>query len=149
MAPLLVLVGATALLRAAGVVGVHRLASWPEAARLGLVIMFLFTGATHFTAMKHDYAAMIPPPLTGGVWLVSLTGALEIARAVGLLPQNTRRAAAICLVILLVALFPANLYAAMSGIPFRGEPPTTLWLRTPIQVIFVLTAWWSSIRRPG
>ena len=55
----------------------------------------------------------------------------------------------ICLVILLVALFPANLYAAMSGIPFRGEPPTTLWLRTPIQVIFVLTAWWSSIRRPG
>jgi hypothetical protein len=25
--------------------------------------MFLFTGTSHFTGMKHDFAAMIPPPL--------------------------------------------------------------------------------------
>ena len=135
------------VLRFAGFVGVRRLAYWPHTMRLGLVVMFLFTGATHFTAMKYDYAAMIPPPFTGELWIIAATGALEIAGAVGLMVRTTRRTAAICLAILLIALFPANIYAARYGVPFRGEPPTQLWLRALIQLVFLLAVWWSSIRR--
>lgn len=109
--------------------------------------MFLFTGATHFTGMSHDYAAMIPPPFTGSLWIISVTGVLEIAGAAGLLLPTFRRVAAMCLAVLLVALFAANVHAAINGIPFRGEPPTALWLRGPIQVIFVAALWWSSITR--
>lgn len=61
------------------------LLSWRDAVRVGLAGMFLFTAATHFSSFKSDFAAMIPPPLTGALWLVYLTGGLESAGAVGLL----------------------------------------------------------------
>jgi uncharacterized membrane protein len=82
---------------------------------------------------------MIPPPFTGSLWLVSLTGALEILGALGLAVPRLSRAAAICLALLLVGLFPANVDAAIEGIPFRGRPPTDLWLRGALQVMFLLT----------
>ena len=46
---------------------------------------------------------------------------------------------------LLVGLFPANAYAAVSGIPFGGRPPTRLWLGGLIQIFFMATLWWTSI----
>jgi uncharacterized membrane protein len=147
MAPFLVLVAVVIGLRLLGLFRARLSTSWQQSTRLGLVVMFLFTGATHFTAMKYDYAAMIPPPFTGDVWIITVTGALEIAGAAGLVIPATRRAAAICLAVLLVAMFPANVHAAVAAVPFRGESPTELWLRAPIQLLFVIALWWSSIRR--
>lgn len=120
--------------------------SWRDAARLGLAVMFLFTASAHFTEMRHDLAAMIPPPITGNLWLIYATGVLEIAGAIGLLTRRLRRPAAIGLVLLLVALFPANVYAALAEVPLRGNAPTPLWLRTPMQVLWMAMLWWSSIR---
>jgi uncharacterized membrane protein len=149
MAPVGILVISSILLRGIGWLGVRRLASWREAGRLALVLMFLFTGATHFSDMQHDYAAMIPAPLPRDLWVIYLTGALQIAGATGLLIPRLRRLAALCLALLLVAMLPANVNAALSGIPFRGEVPTALWLRVPIQVLFILTIWWTSIKVPS
>jgi uncharacterized membrane protein len=148
MAPLFVLVISFLLLRGLGSLGVRLLSSWREAGLVAVVIMFLFTGATHFTGMKHDYAAMLPSPLSGNLGIIYLTGALQIAGAVGLLIPRTRRIAGICLVLLLVAMFPGNVYAALNEVPFRGEPPTSLWLRTPIQLLFIGMVWWTSVMKP-
>jgi uncharacterized membrane protein len=148
MAPLFVLVVSFLLLRGLGFLGVRRLSSWREAGLIAVVILFLFTGSTLFTAMKHDYAAMLPGPLSGNVGLIYLTGALQIAGAVGLLISRTRRLAGICLVLLLVAMFPGNVYAAVNEVPFRGEPPTPLWLRTPIQLLFIGVVLWTSVMKP-
>jgi uncharacterized membrane protein len=148
MAPVLILVISSVLLRGVGLLGVKWLASWREAGRIALVLMFLFTGATHFSDMQHDYVAMIPDPLPRGLWVIYLTGVLQIAGAIGLLLPRLRRIAGICLAILLVAMLPANVYAALSGIPFRGEAPTALWLRVPIQILFIWTIWWTSIKAP-
>ena len=137
------------VLRGVGWLGVKRLSSWREAGRGALAIMFVFTGVSHFTAMKHDFAAMIPPPLPNDLWVIYLTGALEIAGAVGLLIPQTRRLAGICLVVLLVALFPANVYATLNEIPLRGEAPTPLWLRAPVQLLFIGMVWWTSIKEPA
>jgi uncharacterized membrane protein len=120
---------------------------WEDAARIGMAALFLFTGASHFTSLKHDFAAMIPPPLTGSLWAVYGTGVLEIAGAIGLLLPGFRRIAAICLALLLLAIFPANVYAAVSGTLVRGQPATSLWLRTPLQVFWMAALWWSTIRR--
>jgi uncharacterized membrane protein len=109
--------------------------------------MFLFTGASHFTELRHDYAAMVPPPLTGELWVIYLTGALEIAGALGLLLERTRRAAAIGLFALLLAMFPANVYAVLRDVSFRDAPATALWLRAPLQVSYLAVLWWSAIRR--
>jgi uncharacterized membrane protein len=149
MAPLFVLVISFLLLRGVGFLGVRRLSSWREAGLIAVVIMFLFTGVRHFSGMKHDYAAMLPGPLSGNLGIIYLTGALQIAGAVGLLISRTRRLAGICLVLLLVAMFPGNVYAAVNEVPFRGEPPTPLWLRTPIQLFFIGMVWWTSIRKPS
>ena len=146
MAPLFILVISFLVLRAVGLLGVRRLSSWREAGLLAVAIMFLFTGSTHFSGMKHDYAAMLPGFVPMNVWVIHLTGALQIAGAVGLLIPRTRRLAGICLTLLLVAMFPGNVYAALNEVPFRGEPPTPLWLRTPIQLFFIGMVLWTSIK---
>lgn len=144
MAPLFILVISTILLRIAGWLGVKRLSSWREAGLIGVAVMFLFTGATHFTGMKHDYAAMLPSPMSENLGIIYLTGALQIAGAVGLLIPRTRRLAGMGLALLLVAMFPGNVYAALNDIEFRGDAPTPLWLRTPIQLLFVGMVLWTS-----
>ena len=111
--------------------------------------MFLFTGGTHFSAMKHDYAAMIPSPLPQSVGLIYLTGVIEAAGGVGLQIPRTRRIAGICLVSMMAALFPANINAARKSIPFRGKPPTPLWLRAPTQLLYFAAIWWTSIAKPA
>jgi uncharacterized membrane protein len=146
MAPLFILVISFLVLRVIGLLGVRRLSSWKEAGLLAVVIMFLFTGSTHFTAMNHDYAAMLPGFVPMKVWVIHLTGLLQIAGAVGLLIPRTRRLAGLSLALLLVAMFPGNVYAAVNEVPFRGEPPTPLWLRTPIQLLFIGLVLWTSTK---
>ena len=120
---------------------------WHDAARAGIAGMLLFTGASHFSRLKYDLAAMIPPPLTGALWLIYLTGLLEIAGAVGLLTRRLRRAAAWAVIALFCGLFPANVYAAITGVPLNGAAPTPLLLRTPLQLFWIAVTWWSTLGR--
>ena len=145
MISLFVLAISFIVLRGLGALGVRRLSSWRDAARLALAIMFLFTGLSHFSALKHDFAAMIPAPLPNGLWVIYLAGLFEVAGAVGLLIPRTRRLAGVCLVLLLVAMFPANVNAVLNGIPLGGNAPTPLWVRAPMQLLYVGMVWWTSI----
>src|SRR3712207_9207576 len=108
--------------------------------------LFPYTTLFRSTSMKYDLAAMIPPPLPNGLWVIYLTGLFEIAGAVGLLIPKTRKLAGICLVLLLVALFSANVNAALNEIPLRGEAATPLWIRTPMQLLYIGMVWWTSIK---
>jgi uncharacterized membrane protein len=145
MAPLIVLVGSILMFRLAGLAGVKATSTWRDATRFGLAVMFVFTGATHFTSMKHDYAAMVPPPFGGQLWVIYLTGFLEIAGAVGLLIPKLKTIAGVCLCVLLLSLFPANVYASLNSVQFRGLPPTDIWLRGFLQAIFLAATWWSTV----
>lgn len=147
MEVLVVLLVSFVLLPGVGSLGVKRLASWRNAGLGALAIMFLFTSTAHFSSMKHDLAAMMPEPLPDGLWIIYLSGFFEIAGAIGLLVPRTRRLAGICLVLLMVAVFPANVNAALNGIPLGGEAPTPLWLRAPMQLLFIGMLWWTSITR--
>ncbi len=146
MVSLFVLLISFILLRGLGWLGVKRRSSWRDAGRSALVIMFLFTGFSHFSSMKYDFAAMIPAPLPNGLWVIYLTGLFEIAGAIGLLIPRTRKVAGICLVLLLVGLFSANVNAALNEIPLRGEAATPLWIRTPMQLLYIGMVWWTSIK---
>ena len=72
------------------------------------------------------------------------TGICEIAGAIGLLIPELRSAAGICLIIFFIAVLPANIHAAKTGAGLRGKPATALWLRIPMQVLFIVLAWWVS-----
>jgi uncharacterized membrane protein len=147
MISLFVLVISFIVLRGLGALGVKRFSSWRDAGRIALVIMFLFTGFSHFSSLKHDFAAMIPEPLPNDLWVIYLTGLFEIAGAVGLLIPRTRRLAGICLVLLLAAMFPANVNAIINGIPLGENAPTPLWVRAPMQLLYIGMVWWTSIRK--
>jgi uncharacterized membrane protein len=144
MAVLIVLFGSWLLLRGIGALGIAALASWHAAARCALAVMFVFTGIAHFNRMKHDMAQMVPAVFPRRLTIVYVTGVLEFAGAIGLLLPSFSRLAAICLVLLLIALFPANVYAARQGITLRGRPATPLWLRAPMQAFFVGLLIWSA-----
>jgi uncharacterized membrane protein len=146
MEAFLVLAISFVVLRGVGWLGLKRLCSWREAGRYALVIFFLFTSSAHFGSLKHDLAAMIPDPFPQSLWLIYLTGVAEIAGAIGLLIPRTRKLAAISLVVMLAGLLPANVNAALNGIPFGGEPPTALWLRVPLQFAVIGLIAWTSIR---
>ena len=147
MTPLFILLAATVVCRAVGFAGFKGASNWRNATLCGLAVMFVFTGLTHFTSMKHDYAAMVPPPFTGQLWVIYLTGVLEIAGGIGLMVPRVRRLAGICLSLLLLALFPANVYAAVNAIQFRGSPPTDIWLRGLVQLVLLGALWWSTVSR--
>src|SRR5437899_2723869 len=115
MIPLVVMAVSILLARAAGIWGLLPIESWPAATRVGLAIMFLFTAVAHFAPMRKDLVRMVPPALPHTELLVTVTGALEIAGAVGLLIPSTAALAAYCLIVLLMAMFPANVNAARSG----------------------------------
>lgn len=57
---------------------------------------------------------MVPEPLPYPGLIVSLTGVLQLLGAVGLFVPKTRSLAGLGLVALLVAMFPANVVAALA-----------------------------------
>lgn len=146
MTVLIVLLVSWAALRAVGASGVSTLDSWRDAARYALAVMFVFTASAHFNKMKHDLARMIPPVFPNPLLLVYVTGVLELAGALGLALPQFQRLAGVCLILLLVGMFVANVHAARSGVTLRGKPATPLWVRTPMQMLFIALLWWSSVR---
>ncbi|MFI5833795.1 DoxX family membrane protein [Micromonospora sp. NPDC051300] len=140
MAPLIALLAGTVVARIAGLLGVDALDGWHPALRVGLALMFLLTGTAHFTSRRSDLIAMVPPALPRPDLLVTLTGVLELAGAVALLPPATARWAAAGLALLVLALFPANVSAARRRLTLAGRPVTPLAARTALQVVFVAAA---------
>jgi uncharacterized membrane protein len=131
MEPLVALVAVTAILFAAGAAGVSRLRPWPVAVRGGLAAMFVLTGVAHFVGLREELVAMVPPALPAPELLVALTGVLELAGAAGLLIRSTAPWAAGGLSLLLVVMFPANVYAAEQGTSMALLP------RTLLQILFL------------
>jgi uncharacterized membrane protein len=135
MAPLVFLVLGSALARVLGLAGVDALDGWSPALRVGLALMFTVTGVAHFVGMRQQLIAMVPPQLPAAGQLVTTTGVLELAGAVGLLVPATATAAALCLAALLIVMFPANLHLATTGtdLPFDDR----LVPRTLLQIVFL------------
>ncbi|WP_156253180.1 DoxX family protein [Pseudactinotalea terrae] len=140
MAPLLALVIVTLLARGLGALGVEYVATWPDAVAVGMAAMFALTASAHWTQPRRDgLIAIVPPALPRPDLLVTATGVLEIAGAVGLLIPATRTVAAVCLGFLLLAMFPANVRAAR-GVGDPAAPRTPLLPRTAMQVLFISSA---------
>ena len=147
MAPLLVLLTVVTLLaRLAGQLGVRSLRSWAASVRVGLAVMFTFTAVAHFNSIREDLVRMVPPWVPAPAAMVTLTGVCEILGAVGLLVPRTRRAAAVALIVFLVAVLPANVHAAASGVTLRGAPVTPIVPRVALQMMFIALVWWSGVR---
>ncbi len=140
MAPLITLLLATVTARSIGWLGAGYVNSWTAAIAVGLAAMFVLTGCSHFAPpLRGDLIAMVPPRLPAPGLLVTITGLLEMLGAAGLLLPATRVAAAICLLLLMLAMFPANVYASRMPDPPKSMT-TRLSLRTAIEAVFLAAA---------
>ena len=142
MSVLIIFLTATlATLGIAAVLGHRRLReAAPPALRGGLAVMFLVTGVSHFAGLRDDLVAIVPPVLPHPELLVTVTGVLELAGAIGLLLPRTAAWAAGGLGLLMVAIFPANIYAATAELTLAGEPATALLPRTALQLLYIAAA---------
>jgi len=110
--------------------------------RVALAAVFAFMGVLHFVpSVARGMRAMIPPPLRRPGWpaaLVVITGVCELAGAAGLLVpwDGLRLATGICLVVFLIAVFPANAYAARDPERF-GRTAIPFWPRLGLQVLLI------------
>lgn len=107
---------------------------WPV---LGLAGFFVVAGALHFVVPAF-YLAMMPPWVPAHRELVIASGIAEIAGGLGVLGDRWRRPAGIGLLLLLLAVFPANLQMLLNA-RAAGEPEGLLWARLPLQLVFL---WW-------
>ncbi|AJT40865.1 DoxX family protein [Psychromicrobium lacuslunae] len=146
MEPLIALLVAWPVLRLIGYFGVRRLAHWQTSLRGAIAVMFTMTAIVHFVAKRDELIAMVPPGLPAPELLVTVTGVLEFAGAIGLLIPRFARSAAICLTVLLLVMFPANVYAAQAGLEMALLP------RTILQLIFLaatIAASWKTSSAAG
>jgi uncharacterized membrane protein len=137
MLPFLVLMASTLVLRALGAAGIIALQSWTICLRSALALMFLLTSTAHWGKRRPDLVRMVPAAFPRPDLIVTITGVLEILGALGLLFPATASAAAACLAVLLIALFPANAHAARERLTIGGKPATPLPLRTLLQIAFI------------
>jgi uncharacterized membrane protein len=115
------------------------LLKWPFAA------LFIISGIGHF--VRGDmYLRLMPPYLPYHTELVALSGMVEAVMGMLLLVPRTQRIAAYGLMATLLAIFPANVHAALTaGTPNEAMPgvsATLAWLRLPIQPLLILWAYW-------
>lgn len=135
MEPLITLIVVTLVILALGAAGVKRLRPWPVALRGGVAAMFVLTGTVHFVWMREELISMVPPILPYPGFIVTLTGMLELAGAIGLLWRPTVIWAAGGLSLLLLCMFPANVNYALSGMVTAAHD--AVLPRTLMQIVFL------------
>ncbi len=113
----------------------------PNISRIAASALFLVSGTLHF-AKPDVFRHIVPPSLPAPSVLVAVSGAAELAGAVGLWLVPTRRPAAFGLIALLFAVFPANVYMALEHERFAAVAPAwVLYARLPLQALLIVWMW--------
>lgn len=105
-----------------------------------LGILFVLGGIAHFTKTEFYLKAM-PEYLPLHEFIVYASGVLEIVLGILLLINKTTRKAAIGIILLLIAVFPANIHMYLNYADFPGMTETELLIRLPIQLIIIAWAY--------
>jgi uncharacterized membrane protein len=106
-----------------------------SASRITLGVFWLFAGTMHFLKPK-PYDRTIPPPLDRYAREITYaSGVAELAGGV-LALSGPRRLTRWYILLLLAAVYPANVYMAIEHERFRAVPRWALIARLPVQFVF-------------
>lgn len=105
-----------------------------------LAIFMMAAGILHFVNPDF-YLKIMPDYLPWHLELVYLSGVAEFVLGAALLIPRWRRLAAWGVIALLIAVFPANIYAYQHQ-DLLPAPPLVHLLRLPLQLVFILWAYW-------
>ncbi len=102
---------------------------------------FVVTGILHF--VRSDmFIRIVPPYLPAPAALVYVSGVAEIVLGGLLLLPAASRLAAWGLIVLLIAVFPANVHMALHPELYSQFSPTALLIRLPLQGVLIGVAYW-------
>lgn len=121
------------------------------ARRVGLlfvILLFAGSGTLHFL-ITDLFASIIPPALPLRREAVYISGACELAGALGLCLPRWRRLAGIGLFLLTVAVTPANIYMWLRADLFPQVAPGLLFWRLPLQLVLLAIIWGVAIAPAG
>jgi len=108
-----------------------------------IAFSFVLIGFSHFINPTF-FINIMPPSLPYHLELVYLSGFFEISLGALLVFNKTRKLAAWGLILLLIAVFPANIYLVQSTEAQQalGISETMAIVRLPFQLVFIAIAFW-------
>ena len=113
---------------------------------LGLSFFFIYFGVDHFINPDF-YLSIMPPSFPMHLEAVYISGLFEILGGIGVLLSKTRKLAGWGLFVLLIAVYPANIYMALTPEAFPDIPLSALYFRLVLQFLFFY--WAYSVTRPS
>ena len=108
-----------------------------------LVVLYVAAGINHFVNPDF-YLKMMPPYLPWHLALVYISGAAEIVLGALVLFPRFTQLAGWGLIVLLIAVFPANVFMAQNPHLFPDISQTALLIRLPVQMLLIWWAWWAT-----
>ena len=118
--------------------------------KITIYIMSLFyinVGVKHFIDPDW-FLYIIPPYLTFiGLELIYLSGIFEITVGILILFSKYRKIASYGIILLLIGVYPANIYLAFNDLPQQQIGISSFaasWVRLPIQFILIGIAYYQS-----
>ena len=104
-------------------------------------IAFVIAGIEHFRGPQ-QFVEIVPPYFPFALFLVYLTGVIEIAGGLGIIYPETREIAGRLMALFLIAVYPANFYMWINDVPFNGTKLTTNGhlVRLFVQFLLIIAA---------
>ena len=106
-----------------------------------MAILYFFAGLNHFRNPKM-YIRIIPSFFPKPQLLNSISGLAEILLAIALCIPFLTHYASIGIILLLIAVFPANIFMLLNKKASFGLPKWMLMLRIPLQFILIYWAYY-------
>ena len=102
--------------------------------------IYILAGVLHFVIPK-SFVKIVPKYIPYRLWAVYISGFFEILFGIGLLFPETQSYAAIGIIVLLIAVFPANLYMAQRMREKKNKYAWIAFARLPLQLLLIYWAW--------
>ena len=118
---------------------------WRKFSLFGLSLFFIYFGIDHFINPEF-YLSIMPPAFPLHAEAVYISGFFEILGGISVLIAPLRKIAGWGLVALLICVYPANIYMAITPEAFPEISIGLLYLRLPLQFLFIY--WAYSVTRP-
>ena len=110
---------------------------------LALAAFFVVAGANHF--LNPDfYVRIMPPYLPAHLELVYLSGFFEVLGGLAVLVPRYRVLSGWGLILILLAIYPANIHMALNPEMFPAVPAFALYARLPLQIVLIALAYWAT-----
>ena len=100
-------------------------------------IPFILVGIEHFREPQ-KFVDIVPKYMPFALFLVYLTGVMEIVGGLGIIYPETREITGILMVLFLIAIYPANFNMWINDIPYNGTRLTTHGHLVRLSVQFLL-----------